>query len=142
MTATSSSQHSGGAQSVSLQDKRREQINQSKRGIFFLKKAMLQLHVQTEFLCSPANDISASLFFSRGKGSMERSAVRCGSWERKAQRDGFEEHVEVTPARPLCLHTQEATQGRLAAASPSGALHWLPSRELLEADVKPGSMWL
>lgn len=35
MTATSSSQHSGGAQSVSLQDKRREQINQSKRGIFF-----------------------------------------------------------------------------------------------------------
>lgn len=75
MTATSSSQHSGGAQSVSLQDKQREQINQSKREIFFFFK---QCSSSTSRLSFHAAQQTASRFpFPPSVGKALWSAVKC-----------------------------------------------------------------
>ena len=75
MTATSSSQHSGGAQSVFLQDKQREQINQSKREFFFFFK---QCSSSTSRLSFHAAQQTASRFpFPPSVGKALWSAVKC-----------------------------------------------------------------
>ena len=75
VTATSSSQHSGGVQSVPLQVKRRKQVNQSKRGIFFFLKQCSSSTSRLSFWA--AQQTTSQPPFSSPGGKALWSAVQC-----------------------------------------------------------------